>query len=130
MKAHPFQLQEDSAMPSYRRIFATILFLALLCPMTATAWQRGNVESFATLPAGSANPEGITVDATGNVYVTEFNPTAPAGQAGRIVVFGPNGHLLRRISVTGSSAALLGLAFHPQTGALLVLDFGASKVLN
>jgi len=37
---------------------------------------------------------------------------------------------LRQITVTGSSAALLGLAFHPQTGALLVLDFGASKVLN
>ena len=29
----------------------------------------------------SANPEGLTVDANGNLYATTFAPTAPAGPA-------------------------------------------------
>src|SRR5262249_5881135 len=47
-------------------------------------------------------------------------------------VFGVSGegHLLRHVSISGSSPHLLGLAFHPLTGALLVIDFGAGKVLN
>src|SRR5215471_11491735 len=43
---------------------------------------------------------------------------------------GPEGHLLRQVSIQNSSSHLLGLAFHPNTGALLVIDFGAGKVLN
>jgi sugar lactone lactonase YvrE len=45
-------------------------------------------------------------------------------------VFDPHGGLLNQLSITGSSSALLGLGFHPQTGALLVLDFGHSTVLK
>jgi sugar lactone lactonase YvrE len=38
--------------------------------------------------------------------------------------------LKRTLDVRGSSSALLGLAFHPTTGALLVADIGAGNVLN
>ena len=117
-------------MFSFRHASALILTCLLLCPLNAAAWERGDVETFATLPAGNANPEGITVDKHGNVYVTTFAPTAPAGQLGRLFVFNPHGQFLRQVSIAGSSSALLGLDFHPQTGALLVIDFGSAKVLK
>src|SRR5450755_3726475 len=117
-------------MFSFRHAGALILTCLLLCPLSAAAWDRGDVEKFATLPAGNANPEGLAVDAHGNLYVTTFAPAAPASQLGRLFVFNPHGDLLRQLSITGSSSALLGLGFHPQTGALLVLDLGKSQVLS
>ena len=117
-------------MFSFRLAGAFILTCVLLCPLSAAAWERGDVEQFATLPAGNANPEGLTVDAHGNLYATTFAPTAPAGQLGRLFVFDPHGNLLSQLSITGSSSALLGLGFHPQTGALLVIDFGHANVLK
>lgn len=117
-------------MFSLRHASALIVTFLLLCPLSAGAWERGNVDKFATLPAGNANPEGLTVDAHGNLYVTTFAPTAPAGQLGRLFVFNPHGQLLRQLSIAGSSSALLGLGFHPQTGALLVIDLGNAKVLS
>jgi sugar lactone lactonase YvrE len=103
--------------------------LALACflvPMQAFAWDRGEVQRFATLPAGAANPEGITVDRHGDVYVTGFNPTG-AG-VGQVFVFDDNGRLKRVLDVEGASSALLGIAFHPHTGELLVLDIGQARV--
>ncbi|HEV2040080.1 MAG TPA: SMP-30/gluconolactonase/LRE family protein [Casimicrobiaceae bacterium] len=117
-------------MFSLRHASALILSFLLLCPLGAGAWERGDVEKFATLPAGNANPEGLTVDAHGNLYATTFAPTAPAGQLGRLFVFNPHGQLLRQVSIAGSSSALLGLGFHPQTGVLLVIDLGNAKVLS
>jgi len=117
-------------MFSLRNASVLLAAFLVLCPFSAGAWQRGDVEKFATLPAGNANPEGLTVDAQGNLYVTTFAPTAPAGQLGRLFVFNAHGQLLRQLSVAGSSSALLGLGFHPQTGDLLVIDFGNAKVLK
>jgi sugar lactone lactonase YvrE len=118
-------------MLSLRHAGALILTCLLLCPLNAAAWERGEVETFATLPAGNANPEGIAADKQGNIYVTTFAVTAPASQLGRLFVFNPYGQLLRPpVSITGSSHFLLGLDFHPQSGALLVIDFGAKKVLK
>lgn len=117
-------------MFSLRQASALVAVVLLLCPLGAGAWERGDVEKFATLPAGNANPEGLTVDSQGNLYVTTFAPTAPAGQLGRLFVFNPHGQLLRQLSIAGSSSALLGLGFHPHTGALLVIDFGNAKVLR
>lgn len=100
--------------------------LLLLLPLHAIAWERGHVERFATLPAGAANPEGIAVDRHGDVYVTGFNPTG-AG-VGKVYVFDDDGHLKRVLDVTGASSALLGIAFHPDTRELLVVDIGQARV--
>ncbi|MBI2015055.1 MAG: hypothetical protein HYS77_05905, partial [Candidatus Rokubacteria bacterium] len=54
-----------------RTIVLALLALALTAP-GADAWDRGPVTTFATLPAGATNPEGIAVDHRGNLYVTTF----------------------------------------------------------
>ncbi len=100
--------------------------LLLVLPLHAAAWERGHVERFATLPAGAANPEGIAVDRHGDVYVTGFNPTG-AG-IGKVYVFDDDGHLKRVLDVSGASSALLGIAFHPDTRELLVVDIGQARV--
>jgi sugar lactone lactonase YvrE len=110
-------------------IVTALLALALAAP--AGAWNRNPATTFATLPAGATTPEGITVDSAGNVYVTTFGfPDSGPAAKSELVVFSPNGKLLRQVTVSPASAHLLGLAFHPITGDLLVLDFGAGKVLN
>lgn len=106
----------------------TLLTLICLCvfPIQTHAWERGEAQRFATLPAGAANPEGIAVDRHGDVYVTGFNPTG-AG-VGQVFVFDDNGRLKRVLDVTGASSALLGIAFHPDTHELLVADLGQGRV--
>jgi DNA-binding beta-propeller fold protein YncE len=47
-----------------------------------------------------------------------------------VVVFDDDGSLKRELAVAGSSNLLLGLAFHPQTNELLVIDFGNGRVLR
>jgi sugar lactone lactonase YvrE len=106
-----------------------MLFILALSTPSAFAWDRGAVTTFATLPAGTAHPEGITVDAAGNVYVTTFDVSRP-GELGTLLVFSPSGQLLRQVAVAGSSNLLLDLAFHPTTGALLVIDFGQQTVFS
>jgi sugar lactone lactonase YvrE len=117
-------------MRLYMRTALVALLILTLFPLSAVAWDRGNVKQFAALPPGEAHPEGITVDADGNVYVTTFAANKPAGSPGTLFVFKPNGKLLRQVTITGSSQFLLDLAFHPTTGALLVLDFGNAQVLS
>jgi sugar lactone lactonase YvrE len=111
------------------RQLAFALVVSALLPLTALAWDRGEVERFATLPAGNHNPEGITADKHGNFYVTTFDAGRSEG-VGRLFVFNRHGELKRVVDIAGSSRFLLDLAFHPQTGALLVIDFGAGKVLK
>jgi len=98
----------------------------------AQAWDRGDVDLFAVLPNGATGPEGLAVGSDGNVYVTTFgfNASGPVTGAGQLYVFDNNGHLLRQKSVANSSSHLLGIGFHPMTRALLVIDFGAAKVLK
>jgi len=119
-----------------RPILLVLLALAFLSP-NAHAWIRSPATTFATLPADSGGPEGITADAKGNIYVSSFGFTAtgPLSGPGQVFVFDHNGKLLRQLSLlvngsTPSSPHLLGLRFHPTTGALLVLDFGAAQVLD
>jgi len=110
-----------------------ICLLALIGFVTAAhAWDRGDVDVFATLPAGATGPEGLTVGADGKVYVTTFGFNAQGAQPGpgKLYVFNDDGKLLRQVNVAGSTSHLLGLAFHPTTHALLVIDFGAGQVLN
>jgi sugar lactone lactonase YvrE len=110
-----------------------VFVLALFAVATpAKSWDRGSVETFATLPAGATGPEGLTVASDGKVYVTTFGFNASGQQPGpgKLYVFDANGKLLRQVNVMGSTSHLLGLAFHPTTHALLVIDFGAGKVLT
>ena len=112
------------------RITGLITLLTLLgMSITASAWERGKVERFATLPAGEAHPEGITVDRDGNVYVVTVAAEKPQTSEGTLLVFDSNGKHLRTVRIAGSSRMLLDLHFHPQTGQLLVIDYGAAKVL-
>ena len=116
-----------------RRIGLAALMCASLVltfsPTLATAWERGAVDTFAVLPGGAPKIEGLTVGDDDNVYVSTFDPTATSGNA-RLFVFKKDGKLLRTVTIAGSSPATLGLAFHPTTHALLVIDFGAGNVLS
>lgn len=98
----------------------------------ARAWERGKVELFAVLPEGATGPEGIAVDHDGKVFVTTFgfNAAGTVSGPGKLYVFGDDGNLIREVSIAGSTANLLGMAFHPFSHALLVIDFGAAKVLR
>src|SRR5690349_8474598 len=106
-----------------------LIWLVLLAaPLAAQAWERGKVERFATLPPGEAHPEGICTDREGNVYVVTVAANKPEDSKGTLIVFDPKGKHLRSVIVAGSSRLLLDLRFHPQTGKLLVIDYGAPKV--
>jgi sugar lactone lactonase YvrE len=97
----------------------------------APAWDRGEATTFARLPAGERNPEGIALDKkTGDVYVADFDFRGTDTGMGHVIVFNKEGKLRRVVNVKNSSPALLGLDFHPKTHALLVIDFGAKQVLT
>jgi streptogramin lyase len=109
---------------------AAVLMYAAAAP--AAAWERSPAKVFATLPANSTGPEGLTIGPDGNVYVTTFGFTnqGEASGPGQLFVFDRRGRLLRQAGVLGTSPHLLGLAFHPTTKALLVIDFGKGQVLK
>jgi len=114
--------------PTKSTIIVALLLLTFLS-LPAEAFIRSPATTFATLPAGAAHPEGITVDGVGNVYVTTFAVGGTPSGTGQLLVFDSSGRLLREVNVAGSSTLLLGLAFHPSTGQLPVIDFGNKKVL-
>ena len=107
-------------------------FLALYLAVPAGAWHRTPAKILSILPNGSGGPEGLTVGPDGNIYVASFGFDSQGSLTGlgQLFVIAPDGHLLRHVGIQGSSPHLLGLAFHPLSGTLLVLDFGAGTVLN
>ncbi len=111
---------------------AGVLVSLLLIVVPAAAWDRGHAETFAILPAGSTGPEGLTVGADGNVYVTTFgfNSAGAVTTPSQLLVFRPNGSLLRQVSIQNASPHTLGLAFNPVAGNLIVLDFGSGTALT
>lgn len=118
-------------MRGTRRTSLLLSIALFLLAGSAHAWDRGRVRTFAVMPPGSSGPEGLEVGPRGHVYVTGFGFTA-AGSAtgeGQLTVFDEKGRLLRQVPVHPSSPHLLGLAFHPHSGVLLVNDFGAGQVL-
>src|SRR5438445_123258 len=101
-----------------------LLFVALLAlPTAAGAWNRGEVEVFAVLPAGASGPEGLEVGPDGTVYVTTFGFTSAGAAAGegQLYVFDAGGRLLRQLSISGSSPHLLGVRYQ-KGGSLLIID--------
>ncbi|HJT06426.1 MAG TPA: SMP-30/gluconolactonase/LRE family protein [Stellaceae bacterium] len=112
---------------------AGVVSLLAICAVPAMAWDRGQTDIFAVLPDGSTGPEGLTVGPDGNVYVTTFGFSSTGDQPGlgQLFVFSPKGKLIRQVAVQGSEEHLLGLGFQPGVrNKVLVIDFGAGKVLN
>lgn len=103
----------------------TALSLALF-PSGHAAADKGGVVGFATLPAGGPGfPEGLTVDASGNVYVATFDFGATHNV---IYVFGPNGQLATTVTLP-LTVVPLGLAFD-STGNLWAADFVNGDLLK
>ena len=96
----------------------------------AAAWQRNPAELLSALPAGASGPEGLTVGADGNLYVTTsgYDAAGEVAGPGRLYVLAPDGQLIRDVAIQGSSAHQLGIAFNPVTSELLAIDAGAGVV--
>ena len=102
----------------------------------AQAWERGPVEVLAVLPdvtpGVQSSVEGLTVGPDGNIYVPTFGFNTAGALSGPAVLFviSPEGKIVRKVAIANSSPHMLGLAFNPVNNFLLVLDFGAGKVLH
>jgi sugar lactone lactonase YvrE len=118
------------------RFWPAALMLGVLAATPATAWDRGDVDVLAVLPDVTpgvpSSVEGLTVGPDDNIYVPTFGFNATGALTGNAVLFvlKPNGDLVRKVTIAGSSPHMLGLAFNPVNGFLLVLDFGAGTVLH
>ena len=104
--------------------------LLLVVALSSLAWNRNPAATFARLPQGATNPEGIAVDRHGNVFVADFAVQGTPSGVGQVIVFDSSGQLQRVLNLPGSTTLLLGLDFHPQTHELLVIDFGGKKVFR
>jgi sugar lactone lactonase YvrE len=120
-----------------RIIWSTAVLLALLVSAPfAKAWDRGDVDVLSVLPdmrpGVQSSVEGLTVGPDGNIYVATFGFNTAGEVPGNAVLFviRPDGRLLRQVTIQNSSPHVLGLRFNPFNGLLLVLDFGAGKVLR
>ena len=110
--------------------------LSALAAAPAGAFHRGEVDVLAVLPdvtpGQPSSVEGLTVGPDGNIYVTSFgfNTTGALSGNAALFVIAPNGKLVRQVTIANSSPHMLGLGFNPVNGFLLILDFGAGKVLH
>lgn len=101
----------------------TFFLISLLLSSSVYSWDREKTKNFALLPHNSVNPEAITADDHGNIYVSTFF-------GGEVHQFSAKGELSHSIVVTPSSGTLTDLAFQPLSNILLVIDFGGQKVLQ
>jgi sugar lactone lactonase YvrE len=112
------------------------LIIAVLGAAPVGAWERGDVDMLSVLPdvtpGVQSSVEGLTVGPDGNIYVPTFGFNTKGALTGNAVLYviKPNGELVRKVTIANSSPHMLGLAFNPVNNLLLVLDFGAGKVLN
>ena len=118
------------------RFCLAAFLIGILSAAPASAWDRGDVDVLAVLPDVTprvpSTVEGLTVGPDGNIYAPSFGFNAKGEVTGNAVLYviKPNGNLLRQVTIKNSSPHPLGLAFNPVNGVLLVLDFGAGKVLR
>ncbi|HSS64614.1 MAG TPA: SMP-30/gluconolactonase/LRE family protein [Gammaproteobacteria bacterium] len=118
----------DSSL--FKKFFRGAALMLLLLPLGASAWIRSPATTFAVMPEGATNPEGIAVGPAGDIYVSTFAVGGTDSGVGEIFIFNPGGEFIRKVAVAGSSTLLLELGFHPFTGDLLVIDFGNQQVLD
>jgi sugar lactone lactonase YvrE len=118
------------------RFCSAAILIGILSATPVSAWDRGDVDVLAVLPDVTpgvpSSVEGLTVGPDDNIYTTTFGFNAAGAIGGNSVLYviKPNGNLVRKVPIANSSPHTLGLAFNPVNGALLVLDFGAGKVLR
>lgn len=121
------------------------LALGALPATPAGAWDRGDVNTFATIPSFApvgpgascpdggttcaSNIEGIAVGPDGYVYTASFgfNSKGALGGYGQFFVFSPNGQMIADFPVTGSSPHLIGMIYQ-NPHSVLVADLGNGKV--
>ena len=111
---------------------ALALMVGVFAAVPAHAWNRGNVNVLAVLPAATGSVEGLTVGPDGNIYVPTFGFNTTGALSGNALLFviSPAGTVIRNFTIANSSPHILGLRFNPVTGDLWVLDFGAGNVLK
>src|SRR6516164_9778424 len=115
------------------------LVVGMLLGGPAVAWKRGAVQVLAVLPHATGSVEGIAVGADGNIYVPTFgfNTKGELSPPPVLFVISPNGKIINQVKITpkgpaqpAASAHMIGLAFNPVTGDLLILDLINGNVLN
>jgi sugar lactone lactonase YvrE len=135
------------------------LIIGVLAAVPASAWQRGAVNNFFTLPdlIGQPTPpppppppqccgvkssvEGLTVGIApdNNIYAASSGinsgTTPPVTGPANLFVIGSDARLVRQVVIANSSSVVHGIRFNPITGALWVLDAaggtgGNGQVLN
>jgi len=117
-------------------VFVLALGLTALVQAPARAWDSGDTDTLAVLPDVTpgvpSSVEGLTVGPDGNIYVPSFGFNYKGALTGNAALFviSPQGKILRQVPIMNSSPHMLGLAFNPVSGDLLVLDFGAGNVLK
>jgi len=120
------------------------IVVAGLTAPPAAAWDRGEVENFATIPSftpsGGACPngaascpsdiEGVAVGPDGTVYAPSFgfNSDGALSGNGELFIFAPDGRLERHFPVTGSSPHLIGIVYQQSSKCLLIADLGLGVV--
>jgi len=123
-------------------VVASLCVLYTVVP--SAAWDRGEVENFATVPAFSpsggtcpdgatvceSDIEGIAVGPDGTVYTPSFgfNSKGALTGNGELFVFRPDGSLKEHFPVAGSSAHLIGLVHQRSSRSLLIADLGLGVV--
>jgi sugar lactone lactonase YvrE len=133
-------------MTMLRHNAAVLSLLAVLTAAPAVAWDRGEFENFATIPAFTpsgphaacpdgakactSDIEGLAVGPDGTVYTPSFgfNSDGELKGYGELFVFAPDGRLLRHFPVVGSSPHLIGLVFQGSSRHLLIADLGLRVV--
>ena len=120
-------------------VTAVGLVVGMLLGGPAIAWKRGAVDVLAVLPLATGSVEGIAVGADGNIYVPTFgfNTKGELSPPPVLFVISPNGKIINQVKITpkgpaqpAASAHMIGLAFNPVTGDLLILDLINGNVLN
>jgi sugar lactone lactonase YvrE len=119
-------------------IVAALLLACSACPVGA--WDRGDTEIFAVVPNLPGNVpvsvEGLTVGPDGAVYASTFgfNSKGEVAQPPHLFSFGPNGTLLRDVTLANTAPApqpsphLLGLVFQKVSRSLLICDLAQGIV--
>ena len=103
-----------------------LLPVFLATPLATKAWERGKVETFATLPPGEAHPGGSP--RTARASMSSRWPWTNPRRVRNAPCVRPQGKHLRTVGIKGSADVLdLGC---PQTGTLLVIDYQDAKVLS